>query len=54
MDIPNELGTNAERWNHTSVVPLSLYELRTEIVGASKAMRPCGASDDSSGRGRRR
>ena len=32
MDIPNELGINVERWNHTSFVPLSLYKLRTEIV----------------------
>lgn len=32
MGTPNELGTNAERWNHTSFVPLSLYKLRTEIV----------------------
>jgi hypothetical protein len=33
-----------------ALYPISLYKFRTEIVCASTAMRPCGASDDSSGK----
>ena len=34
MGTPNELGTNAERWNHTSFVPLS----RTNCVQKSSVL----------------